>query len=166
MYECSTCTKKPLLIHQNTYKARVKHYIKSRYMCQKWKREEKKVYDSPNEGGGDTLQKKQTTNNADTQCLRKWQSVSCNWLEPGFRGDFFAGCNLNTPLGYRTSWIGQKIKSRAGQRRRGKRGNEIVAREGTGHGGVKKWQGGRWKKKREGHWDGPREHSMNVKQDL
>lgn len=42
-------------------------------------------------------------NNADIQSLRKWQSVNCNWLKLGFCGDFFAGCNLNTPSGYRTS---------------------------------------------------------------
>lgn len=54
---------------------------------------------------------------------------------------FFAGCNLNTPSGYRTSWIGQKIKSRAERRKgseRGKRGNEIVARERKGDGGEKR----------------------------
>lgn len=53
---------------------------------------------------------------------------------------FFAGCNLNTPSGNRTSWIGQKIKSRAEQRKEGeeRRGNEIVARKRTGDGEVKR----------------------------
>lgn len=50
---------------------------------------------------------------------------------------FFAGCNLNTPLGYRTSWVGQKIKSRAERRK-----------EGEGNEG--KWDRGKRKKRRWG----------------
>lgn len=54
---------------------------------------------------------KKTINNSKTKkknhankSLKKWQSLSCDWLEQRLCGAFFfAGCNLNTPLGYRTS---------------------------------------------------------------
>lgn len=82
-------------------------------------------------------------NHADKQSLRKWHSVSCDWLEPGFCGAFFfflCRMQFKHTLGLQDfmNRTENQEQSRAKKRERGKRGNEIVARERRGDGEEKR----------------------------